>query len=88
MNLARFDLKIGHEEKEAVSHAATLMGTTMAAFIRLAATEKAREIIDKESQVRMTARDFQDFVTALDSPPPFNANLQNALIAAQEVRRA
>jgi len=88
MNLARLDLKIGLEEKEAVSHAATLLGTTMAAFIRLAATEKAREVIDRESRISMTARDFQDFVAALEAAPPLNANLQNALQAAQEVRRA
>jgi|GEM_PF-3203947 len=67
MALARFDLKIGHEEKEAVSHAAALTGTTMAAFMRVAVTEKAREIIDRESRVRMTARDFQAFIAALDT---------------------
>jgi len=88
VSLARFDLTIGREEKEAVSHAAKLMGTTMAAFIRFAATEKAREVIDRESRVTMTARDFQAFVNALESAPAFNAKLQRALIAAQEVRRA
>jgi len=88
MSFARFDLSIGVEEKETVAHAATLMGTTMAAFIRLAAKEKAREVIERESRVSMSARDFQDFVVALESPPPANAALKRALQAAREVKRA
>jgi len=88
MSLARFDLSIAAEEKETVAHAATLMGTTMAAFIRLAAKEKAREVIERESRLSMTARDFQDFVAALESPPPANPALTRALRVAREVKRA
>ena len=40
--LARFDLKMDAGEKEVVARAAALMGTTMAAFVRAAANEKAR----------------------------------------------
>jgi len=88
MSLARFDLSIGIEEKAVVAQAATLMGTTMAAFIRLAAKEKAREVIERETQVSMSVRDFQDFVAALESPPQPNAALKRALMAAREVKRA
>jgi len=88
MSLARFDLSIAAEEKAVVAHAATLMGTTMAGFIRLAAKEKAREVIERETQVSMSVRDFQDFVAALESPPPANAALKRALLAAREVKRA
>ncbi|QKE37864.2 DUF1778 domain-containing protein [Ferrovum myxofaciens] len=41
--VARFDLKMDVEEKEVISRAAALVGTTMAAFVRMAAKEKAHE---------------------------------------------
>ena len=37
--VARFDLTMDVEEKDAVARAAALMGTTMAAFVRTAARE-------------------------------------------------
>ena len=40
---ARFDLKIDAQEKDVIAKAAALMGTTMAAFVRVAAKEKAHE---------------------------------------------
>jgi len=88
MNTARLDFTLGTDEKETVAQAATLMGTTMAAFIRLAAKEKAHEVIERESRISMTLRDFQDFVAALESPPPPNPALTRALQAARSIRRA
>ena len=44
--LVRFDLKMEAEEKDVVSRAAALVGTTMAAFVRTAAKEKARELLE------------------------------------------
>lgn len=85
---ARFDLKMDAEEKDVVSRAAALMGTTMAAFVRTAAKEKARELLDRESRVTMTARDFQAFTAALDEAFMPNAALQNAMSAARRVKRA
>ena len=43
--VARFDLKMDADEKDAVSRAAALMGTTMAAFVRVAAKEKAESLV-------------------------------------------
>ncbi|MEO7559093.1 MAG: DUF1778 domain-containing protein [Nitrosospira sp.] len=85
---ARFELKMDAEEKDVVSRAAALMGTTMAAFVRTAAKEKARELLDRESRITMTARDFQAFTAALDEAFMPNAALQNAMSAARKVKRA
>lgn len=86
--LARFDLKLNVEEKEVVSRAAALVGTTMAAFVRTAAKEKARELLDRESRITMSAQDFQAFTLALNEAFAPNAALQNAMSIAREVRRA
>ncbi len=86
--VARFDLKMDADEKEVVSRAAALMGTTMAAFMRTAAKEKARELLDRESRITMTSQDFQAFTAALNGAFRPNAALQNAMNAARQVKRA
>ncbi len=93
----RFDLKMDAEEKDIVSRAAALMGTTMAAFVRMAAKEKARELLDRESRITMTAQDLDDFAIALnaDQRQLFhnavfmpNEAPQNAMKAAHGVKPA
>lgn len=86
--VARFDLKMDVEEKDLVSRAAALAGTTMAAFVRTAAKEKARELLDRESRVTMSDQDFHAFTMALDGAFKPNAALQNAMTIAREIRRA
>ncbi|MCA6222312.1 type II toxin-antitoxin system TacA family antitoxin [Photorhabdus antumapuensis] len=85
--IARFDLKMDTDEKEVISRAAALMGTTMAAFVRTAAKEKARELLDRDSRITMTAQDFQAFTTALNDAFAPNTALQNAINAARKVKR-
>ncbi|MFN6182664.1 MAG: DUF1778 domain-containing protein [Burkholderiales bacterium] len=85
---ARFDLKMDVAEKEVVSRAAALVGTTMAAFVRAAAKEKARELLDRESRITMSEQDFQAFTKALNGTFTPNAALENALRAARKMKRA
>ncbi len=84
---ARFDLKMDIDEKDLVSRAAALAGTTMAAFVRAAAKEKARELLDRESRITMSVQDFQKFTMALNGAFTPNAALQDAMSAAHEVKR-
>lgn len=86
--LARFDLKMDVDEKEIVSRAAALAGTTMAAFVRTAAKDKAREMLDRESRITMTAQDFQAFTVALNGAFKPNAALQKAMNIARRTKRA
>lgn len=85
--VARFELKMDVEEKEILSRAAALAGTTMAAFVRTAAKEKAQELLDRESRITMSAQDFQEFTRALNGEFTPNAALQNAMSVARKVRR-
>jgi len=86
---ARFDLKLDKDDKELFSEAAFLMGTSMAGFLRTAAKEKARSVIDEESKLTLTRRDFKAFSAALDQAFTPNEPLQEALDSArQTVRRA
>ena len=85
---ARFDLKMDAEEKEIVARAAALMGTTMAGFVRTAAKEKAMALVDRESRVTLTERDFGALARALDGAFKPNRALKGALKEAAKVRRA
>lgn len=86
---ARFDLKLDKEDKELFSEAAALMGTSMAGFVRAAAKEKARSIIEQESRLTLSRRDFRAFSAALDKAFTPNEPLQEALDTARKtVRRA
>ena len=85
--LARFDLKIDAEEKDILARAAVLMGTTMAGFVRAAAKEKAKELLDRESRITFSERDFCAFANALEGAFKPNAALKHAVTAARKVKR-
>ena len=86
---ARFDLTMDAEEKEIVSRAAALMGATMAGFVRAAAKEKALTLLDRESRVTLSKRDFAAFSKALNGAFSPNRALRGALAEAKaKVRRA
>ena len=86
--VARFDLKMDADEKDMVSRAAALMGTTMASFVRAAAKEKAHALLDREFRTNLSPRDFQAFTAALNTPFAPNAALKSAMTAARKVKRA
>lgn len=87
-SIARFDLKLEREDKDLLSRAASLMGTTMSAFVRIAAKEKAQSLLDQEARITLSNRDFDDFQTALATAFSPNPKLQKAMQAAAQVKRA
>ncbi len=87
--IARFDLKMDAAEKDLVARAAALVGTTMAGFVRMAAKEKAVDLLDRDTRVTLSKRDFAALAKALDSAFIPNKALKDALKeAASKVRRA
>lgn len=86
---ARFDLKMDAEDKDVIAKAAALMGTTMAGFVRAAAKEKAQLLLERESRITLSQRDFSTFTAALNGAFAPNAALQQAMKQARDkVRRA
>ena len=86
---ARFDLKMDAAEKDLVARAAALMGTTMAGFVRMAAKEKAVDLLDRDARITLSKRDFAALAKALNGAFTPNKGLNGALLeAASKVRRA
>ena len=86
--LARLDLKMGRDEKDVVSRGAAIMGTSLSAFVRSAAKEKAIELIERESRVAMSSADFAAFADAINQPFTPNAAAKKSMLAASNVKRA
>lgn len=86
---ARFDLKMDADDKHIVAQAAALVGTTMAGFVRAAAKEKAQLLLERESRITLSKKDFAAFSSALDEAFHPNATLKEALNQVRrKVRRA
>lgn len=86
--VARFDLKMDAAEKDIVSRAASLMGTTMAGFVRAAVKEKALALLDRDARVTLSQNDFAQFSIAIQGAFTPNTALNSALTAAGKVKRA
>ncbi len=86
--IARFDLKLDADDKDLLARAASLMGTTMAGFVRSAAKEKAQQLLEQESRVTISKRDFLAFNAAINGVFKPNPAMQAALKAAAKVKRA
>lgn len=86
--VARFDLKLDADDKDLLLRAASLMGTTMAGFVRSAAKEKAQALLDQDARVTLSKRDFLAFNAAINGAFNPNPALQSALRTATKVKRA
>ena len=51
----RFEMVMPKADKDLLQNAAALLGTTMANFVRMAARDRAREVVEQESRVLMSA---------------------------------
>lgn len=85
--LARFELQLDAADKQNFARAAALAGTTMAAFVRSAAKEKAAALIEREQLLSLSPLDLRRLHEAIAKPYAPNASMKKALKAAAKVRR-
>lgn len=77
---ARIETKLSSRLKELLQLAASLQGSDLTSFILSTATEKAREIIDKSSNIYLDEADSKRLFEYLNAPPAPTAALK-ALMA-------
>ena len=84
----RLDLKLSAADKQLLAHAAAIEGLSMAAFVRLAARQRAAEAIQREQQLVLSQGDFTAFHAAIAQPFAANAALEAVMEEARtRVRR-
>jgi uncharacterized protein (DUF1778 family) len=75
----RLDLKLSTADKQLFAQAAAIEGVSMAAFVRLAAKQRAAEAIQRERLLSLSQRDFTAFHAAIAEPFSPNPALQEAM---------
>ena len=73
---ARVDIKTTKAAKATLEQAAYALGTTLSAFMLDCAMPKAREIITQSDLIRLTRKESERFVAALQSAPKANKKLR------------
>ena len=85
-NSQRVSARVPNKVYELLSEAAEISGATMNQFIVQSACEKAREVIEKERFIHMTARSAMAFFEAIDNPPKPTAKLIEAVKRYKEFK--
>lgn len=66
---ARINLRTSPEAKRMIERAATLMGTTVSAFMLQHAYEAARRVVADNDTLLLSQQAFEAFVDACENPP-------------------
>jgi uncharacterized protein (DUF1778 family) len=82
----RITARVPLQVQETLEIAASLVGSTVNQFMVQTALREAERIIEQERVIRLSERDTQAFLDALDRPPPPNAALLAALADYAERR--
>src|ERR1700733_4292127 len=73
---ARVDIKTTKTAKATLEQAAYALGTTLSAFILDCAMPKAREVLAQSDLIRLTRKESERFIAALQKPPKANKKLK------------
>lgn len=74
----RITARVPMAVQETLEMAANLTGATLNQFVVQTALREAERIIEQERVIRLSARDTEAFLAALDNPLPPNATLKAA----------
>jgi uncharacterized protein (DUF1778 family) len=75
----RITARIPHANRLIIERAAAVYGATLNQFIVQTALDRAGEILDREEVLRLSARDSQTFLAALENPPEPSVKLIEAM---------
>jgi uncharacterized protein (DUF1778 family) len=74
----RLDVRLGEEQKRLIERAAGVMGQTVSAFTVSTLVNHAGEVVERFGMLRLSDRDRDAFLDALDNAPKPNARLRKA----------
>ena len=83
----RVSARVPAQVQETLELAAAMVGATVNQFMVQTALREAERIIEQERVFRLSARDTEMFIHALENPPPPNAKLKAALQHDQDAKR-
>lgn len=75
--LERIDMRLSSDHKEIIERAATAVGQTLTTFAVSTLVERAHEVLAREEETRLSARDRTVFLKIMDESEP-NQKLKRA----------
>ncbi len=80
----RVSARIPFHIYEKLTEAAETIGTSLNQLLIQSALEKADQILEKERTIKMTKQDAKVFFDAIETPPPINEKLLEAMKSYQK----
>ncbi len=77
-NNTRLDVRLGEEQKKLIERAAGFLGQTISAFTVATLVHQAEQVVERFGMLRLSDRDRDAFLAALDNAPQPNAKLRKA----------
>ena len=74
----RLDVRLNSKHKQMIEQAADLLGQTLSSFTVSTLVREAEQVIERFGVLRLSTRDRDTFLAALDNPPKPNARLRKA----------
>jgi len=74
----RLDVRLREEQKRLIGEAARFLGQTVSAFTVTTLVRQAEEVVQRSKILRLSNRDRDAFLAALDNPPEPHARLRKA----------
>ena len=82
----RLNCRVGTAIKRRAEEAAEMLGQSMTAFTETALAEKAEAVFTRFGGIRLSERDFQLFVKAINNPPRPTAKFSKAAATYKKLR--
>ena len=83
---ARINCRVSASIKRRAEEAAEILGQSITAFTETALAEKAGDVFSRMGAIRLSERDFQEFVEAINRPLRPTAKLRKAAAAYKRLR--
>ena len=81
--LDRIDIRLGEDDKGILQLAASYEGMALSAFIRKAALDVARSVVERNEHITLSREEAKKIIAALDRPFEPNAALAKAMRVAE-----
>lgn len=85
MKQDRVEFRASKSERKQFEEASTFLGMNLSSFMRMSALEKSAEILQQRDSVRLSSKDRDSFLAALENPPEPSKEMKNALRDYQEL---
>jgi uncharacterized protein (DUF1778 family) len=75
----RLDVRLAADHKNLIEQAASLLGQSVSAFAISTLVAEAGRVVEESTVLRLSNRDRDAFLAALDNPPKPNARLRKGV---------